>query len=76
VKVSIKDISEKEYNAYIEKASNKDIINLTNEWKFNWNEIFKNDELTFKITKDNDIQGLLKLKWENSEYVISGYVIF
>lgn len=70
MKVSIKDIKENEYDGYIIEASKSDIQQLSKKWKFKWHEIFTDDQLTFKIVKDNEIQGLLKLEWENDEYVI------
>ena len=68
--VSIKDLNKNEYDGYIIEASKSDILGLSKKWKFNWTRIFADDHLTFKIVKDNEIQGLLKLEWENEEYVI------
>lgn len=70
MKVSIKDIKSYEYDGYITEAFKSDIQELSKRWKFKWLEIFTDDGLTFKIVKDNEIQGLLKLEWENDEYVI------
>jgi len=69
-KVSLKDIIENEYDGFNIEATKSDILKITKKWKFNWSEIFSNDRLTFKIVKDNTIQGLLKLEWENDEYII------
>ena len=69
-KVSLKDIIENEYDGFNIEATKSDILKITKKWKFNWSEIFCNDRLTFKIVKDNTIQGLLKLEWENDEYII------
>lgn len=70
MKVSIKDIQGKEYDGYITAATKEDIVNLNKSWKFNWSEIYKDDQLIFKTIKDDEIQGLLKLEWENDAYVI------
>ena len=70
MKVSISDIKRAKYDGYIIEASKDDISKLSKKWKFNWSNIYLDDQLTFKIVKDNEIQGLLKLEWENEEYVI------
>ena len=74
MKISIKDSNGKEYDGFIEQAGEIDIKNLNKQWKFNWAEIFQPDHLTFKLIKDDEIQGLLKLEWENEDYVIMKYV--
>lgn len=58
------------YDGYIKEADEIDIKNLSPQWKFRWEEIYQSDQLTFKLVKDEEIQGLLKLTWENNEYVI------
>ena len=70
MKISIKDSRGKEYDGFIELADEIDIKKLSKQWKFNWAEIFQPDHLTFKLIKDDEIQGLLKLEWENEDYVI------
>ena len=70
MEVSIKDSKGSEYDAYIIEAEEIDIQQLSKKWKFKWSEIFADDHLTYKIVKDNKIHGLLKLEWENDEYVI------
>lgn len=70
MKISIRDSKGKEYDGFIEQAEEIDIKNLSKQWKFNWAEIFQPDYLTFKLVKDDEIQGLLKLEWENEDYVI------
>ena len=70
MKISIKDSKGKEYDGFIEQVDEIDIRSLSRQWKFNWEEIFQPDQLTFKLVKDEEIQGLLKLTWENDQYVI------
>ncbi|WP_235299790.1 hypothetical protein [Portibacter marinus] len=70
MKVSIIDIKGNEFDAFIEQASKKDIKSLGSKWQFDWSKIYEDDQLTFKLVKDKEIQGLLKLEWENEEYVI------
>lgn len=70
MKVSIYDKEGKEYHGYISRVEEVDIVNLNSRWKFNWSEIFVDDDLTFKLVKDNEIQGLVRLEFENDEYVI------
>lgn len=70
MKVSIRDTNGKEYDGYIIEASEEDVIHLIKSWKFDWSEIYRNDHLTFKLVKDNKVQGFLKLEWENDKYVI------
>lgn len=70
MKISIRDINGKTYDGFIEEAVELDIKNLSPQWKFRWEEIYQSDNLTFKLVKDEEIQGLLKLTWENDEYVI------
>ncbi len=70
VKISIKDSIGSQYDGFIEQAVESDIRSLCKQWKFNWEEIFQSDQLTFKLVKDEEIQGLLKLTRENDQYVI------
>jgi len=70
VKISIKDSGGKVYDGFIELADQIDVSTLDKQWKFDWEEIYVQDQLTFKLVKDEEIQGLLKLEWENEEYVI------
>lgn len=70
MKISIIDSSERIYDGYIKEADEIDIKSLSPQWKFRWKEIYQSDQLTFKLVKDEAIQGLLKLTWENDEYVI------
>ncbi len=70
MKISIKDSDGKIYDGYITEADEIEIKSLSPQWKFRWEEIYQSDQLTFKLVKDEEIQGLLKLTWENDEYVI------
>ena len=70
MKISIRDSNERKYDGFIEEAGEIDIKSLSPQWKFKWEEIYQSDQLTFKLVKDEEIQGLLKLTWENDEYVI------
>lgn len=70
MEVSIKDASGNSYDGYISLVEEKDIRSISKLWKFKWADIYADDKLCFKLLKDGQIQGLLKLEWENDEYVI------
>lgn len=70
MKVSIIDKNNITYDGFIYEATEVDIQKLPQNWKFDWSTIFQSDRLTYKIVKDDEIQGLLKLEWENEAYVI------
>jgi plasmid maintenance system antidote protein VapI len=69
VNVSIFDRSGNKLDAQIRETKLED-LQLLKKWKFDWSENIINGGLCFKIVKDDKIQGLLKLEWENGEYVI------
>lgn len=68
--VSISDIYGNLYDGLLIECSKEDVINLDGSWKFNWKVIYSKEKLIYKVVKNNLIQGLLSLEWDNDQCIV------
>ena len=62
MKVNIFDNTRKKrVVASISKASKKELPKPNSDWKFNWKTLYSKNSLIFKLTYEDEIQGLLKM---------------
>ena len=60
----------REFLARIEEFTNKDLKLVGPEWKFNWKELFKSGAKFYKVSYENQVQGIIKLEEENELYFV------
>ena len=70
VLVFIKDKRNKEYVAQIEEFTQTDLTRVSEDWKFNWKQLYTAYAKFFMITYEGQIQGMIKLEEENELYYV------
>lgn len=70
LQVLIKNTSNAEFTAQVERFTKKNLKELSSEWKFNWKQLFKEAAQLFMIVYDKEIQGIIKLEEENEAYYV------
>jgi len=70
VRIKIIDKSSNELEALIDVADDKDLMQISKKWNFDWKSMIGEDASFFKLTYQTEIQGLVKLAFENNEYLV------
>jgi len=62
VKVNLYDnVRKKKISGIISKALKKELPKSNSNWKFDWKSLYVKNSLIFKLTHEEEIQGLLKM---------------
>ena len=68
--IKIKNKQNEEFIAKIEDFVSNDLKLLSVNWRFNWRELYNENALFYKITFEEQIQGIVKLEEENEAYFV------
>lgn len=70
VQIKIKNKGNKELIAEIRPVKKSEIKKLSNNWKFNWLELYSSKSKFYQVNFENEVQGLIKLELENESYYV------
>lgn len=70
VQIKIRNSRSKEFIAQIEQFSKVDLKFIKSDWKFKWKELYNPKAKFYKISYDNQAQGIIKLEEENDSYYV------
>lgn len=68
VQVQIKNRRNVEFQAQLDKFTDNDLKIAGKEWSFNWNQLYNDDAIFYKVLYEKRIQGIIKLEEENEAY--------
>jgi len=70
VQVIIKNRTGEQLYGNIRSATKLDLEKVSKNWKFDWPLLYSKDSKFFRISYENEIQGLIKLEEENESYYV------